>query len=59
MRVKVLVVNAVGCIGDLVAHRARPTVGVEGHGVIDLRPLGIERDIRREAVGGTVGIGSA
>ena len=56
--------EGVGCqcrrgVGDLGAHRARTAVGVEGHGVIDLRPLGIEGGIRDESVGRAVGIGGA
>ena len=60
MRVKVLSRQGRGDVGDLVAHRARPAVAVEGDGVVrQRRPLGVEGDVRREGVGGAIGIGGA
>ena len=44
-------------VGNLVAHRARATVGVEGHGVVGQScPLGVQGDVRREGVDRAVGV---
>src|SRR6185369_13486305 len=51
--------GAVAVVADLGIHAAGPAVGVEGHGVLVDRPLGVEGHVGGEAVGGAAGVGRA